>query len=151
MNINEFITVEDVNRLIPRLQPIRVKTGYNKEVLPEVLYPDVERVFNVKIREVERVEIQLDLEQSDKSSLTHNPYPLSLNPEASYTGFMVVGNELRPLPIGSTLDPKTGIFSWQPGPGFIGDYEFVFVKKTEESEQQKIKLKIRIVPKFRIP
>jgi len=34
---NNVMSLEDVNRLIPRLQPIRIKTGYNKEILPEVL------------------------------------------------------------------------------------------------------------------
>jgi hypothetical protein len=31
-----------------------------------------------------------------------------------------------PLPIGSQLDPSTGTFTWQPGPGFVGQYELVF-------------------------
>jgi hypothetical protein len=44
-----------------------------------------------------------------------------------WSGYLVVGNELRPLPIGSTLDARRGVFFWQPGPGFIGEYRFVFV------------------------
>jgi subtilisin family serine protease len=38
----------------------------------------------------------------------------------------VVGNERRRLPVGSTLDAERGIFYWQPGAAFIGQYEFVF-------------------------
>jgi hypothetical protein len=32
---------------------------------------------------------------------------------------------LRPLPIGARLD-DSGVFTWQPGPGFVGAYDFTF-------------------------
>jgi hypothetical protein len=32
----------------------------------------------------------------------------------------------RPLPVGSQLDPTTGEFTWAPGAGFVGSYDFVF-------------------------
>ena len=38
---------------------------------------------------------------------------------ATYAGYLVVNGELRPLPIGSSLDPA-GTFFWQPGPGYFG-------------------------------
>ena len=31
-----------------------------------------------------------------------------------------------PLPIGSHLDPDTGRFTWNPGAGFVGAYDFTF-------------------------
>jgi hypothetical protein len=34
--------------------------------------------------------------------------------------------ESRALPIGSTIDPTTGIFSWMPGPGFLGAHFLIF-------------------------
>jgi hypothetical protein len=46
-----------------------------------------------------------------------------------YYGYLVLSNELKPLPIGSTLDSERGIFYWQPGPGFLGTYDFVFIKE----------------------
>jgi hypothetical protein len=56
---------------------------------------------------------------------------------------------LSSLPIGSTLDTQRGIFYWQPGPGFIGSYNFLFIKGKKSSEFNKkiIALTIRIVPK----
>lgn len=36
--------------------------------------------------------------------------------------------ELGPLPIGSQLDPASGAFTWMPGVGFSGAYDFVFVR-----------------------
>ena len=32
----------------------------------------------------------------------------------------------RPLPAGSQLDLTTGVFTWAPGAGFVGVYDFVF-------------------------
>ena len=54
---------------------------------------------------------------------------LSTNTEEISAGYLVVGEQLRELPIGSTLDKENGIFYWQPGPGFIGEYRFVFINK----------------------
>jgi hypothetical protein len=35
------------------------------------------------------------------------------------------------LPVGSSFDQAAGTFVWQPGPGFLGEYRFVFVDRTE--------------------
>lgn len=32
-----------------------------------------------------------------------------------------------PLPIGSRLESETGTFTWQPGVGFVGAYDFAFI------------------------
>jgi hypothetical protein len=40
------------------------------------------------------------------------------------TGHLLVGGDQRPLPIGSSL--KGGIFYWQVGPGFLGEYQLLF-------------------------
>ena len=32
----------------------------------------------------------------------------------------------RPLPIGATWDSASGIFYWQPAPGFFGSFRLVF-------------------------
>lgn len=45
-------------------------------------------------------------------------------------GYMVSGQDLRPLPVGSRLDPATGTFIWQPGVGFVGSYDLVFLRQT---------------------
>ena len=45
-----------------------------------------------------------------------------------YEGYLVKGGELAALPAGSFLDKQTGEFFWQPGPGFVGAYEFVFIR-----------------------
>ena len=44
--------------------------------------------------------------------------------------WQVVSGERRALPIGANWDPATHTFAWQPAPGFLGDYELVFVRGT---------------------
>jgi len=86
---------------------------------------------NVEITEVERIEIRL----GDPGT-----------PDNRFTGFMVVGDQLHALPIGSILDTEKGIFYWQPGPGFYGEYELVFIARGQERTLKKSVL-IRILPK----
>jgi len=61
-----------------------------------------------------------------------------------------MGGGLEPLHIGSTLNTEKGTFSWQPGPGFIGEYNFVFIKKDGTGAKTKIKTRITILPRFSI-
>jgi hypothetical protein len=48
-------------------------------------------------------------------------------------GYLVVGDELRDLPIGSTLDAATGHFYWEPAVPFFGSFELVFVSDAQGS------------------
>jgi hypothetical protein len=57
---------------------------------------------SIEIRELEQIELEV---------------------EAS-NGYLIVAGERRPLPIGSTL--KDGVFYWEAGPGFLGEYELLF-------------------------
>ncbi|NIM78721.1 MAG: hypothetical protein GTO20_08020 [Candidatus Aminicenantes bacterium] len=98
--------------------PVRYWSGDKKGIEAHNLFPDNQGIIHIKIKELERVGIQLSPPGSDIS------------------GYMVVGNQLRPLPIGSTLDVKTGAFYWQPGPGFIGEYKLVFTLPGPDSENE---------------
>jgi hypothetical protein len=69
----------------------------------------------VEIKELERLEI-------------------NLSDDGVSEGYLVVGDQLRELPIGSTLDRERGIFYWQPGPGFVGEYHLVFLEKDNEGQ-----------------
>ena len=71
---------------------------------------------------------------------------MGLAPLSTYTGFLVIDNHLRSLPIGSTLDTRNGVFSWQPGPGFYGTYEFVFIKANGIA-RRKVRVRVKILPK----
>jgi hypothetical protein len=53
----------------------------------------------------------------------------------------MIGKQRRPLPIGSTLDTKKGVFYWRPGPGFVGSYTLVFID-TESNQIRKVNVKV---------
>ena len=48
-------------------------------------------------------------------------------PDTRFSGYLQVGDELRRLPIGSTLDTQNNTFYWRPGPGFYSTYDLVFL------------------------
>jgi len=45
-------------------------------------------------------------------------------------GYLVANTDLRDLPVGSRLDAATGIFTWSPGPSYLGTYRLEFVTPT---------------------
>jgi hypothetical protein len=64
-------------------------------------------------------------------------------------GLRLIGwgrDESRPLPIGSTLDPDTGVFTWIPGPGFLGEHILHFALTDGERKGRPIAVTVRIVP-----
>jgi hypothetical protein len=44
-----------------------------------------------------------------------------------YEAYHVVDGTLRALPAGASFDDRRGILYWQPGLGYVGDYDFVVV------------------------
>jgi hypothetical protein len=56
-------------------------------------------------------------------------------------GRMLVDGEEHALPTGSTL--KGGVFYWQPGPGFLGEFTMQF----QRPDGTKIPVRVTIVPK----
>jgi hypothetical protein len=93
----------------------RVKNGYEKLKKPREIYPDDNGYLNIQVKELDRVEIHFSIPISNTS----------------------------PLPVGSTLDAQKGIFYWGLGPGFLGDYELVFV----DAKGFVRKVNIKVTPK----
>jgi hypothetical protein len=56
-------------------------------------------------------------------------------------GYSLVGGERRPLPVGSRL--KGGVFYWQLGAGFLGDFQLVF----EKPDRSEVRTRVRVQPK----
>lgn len=107
-------------------KPVRIKNGYDENEALEFIHPDENGVINIEIRELERVEIHLE-------------------GTSNYTGYQVVGKQLKQLPIGSFLDTQQGIFCWGLGAGFVGVYEFVF---GDRSKKRLHRVNIKILPKY---
>ena len=53
----------------------------------------------------------------------------------------------KPLPIGSTLDKETGVFTWMPAPGFLGRHVLHFAVTDGARMSRPATLIINIVPK----
>jgi Leucine-rich repeat (LRR) protein len=121
--------------------PVRVKRGFKEDIEPQVILADETGMNRIDIKEVERVQIYLTEHCDD------NPTAGSLSSN-SFTGYLEVNDRLEPLPVGSTLDTQKGIFYWQPGPGFIGEYRFVFIEKEKNTNINRKNVIVKIVPRF---
>ena len=129
INLDNTYSFEFVNGLPLSFEPIKVRKGSRRYAEPETAQVDSFGSINIEIREVERVVVEF-------------------GKSADLKGYLAVGGELRALPIGSTLNAKTGTFSWQPGPGFIGEYTLVFLAQDDIGLMRKIRVNIKILPKF---
>ena len=124
--------------------PIRVKKGYNQNIEPHKQFPDETGSITIEIKELERLQIHLSEGTRGLAPLPDSPGL----PTNNRMGSQVVGEQLRALPIGSTFNPHNGIFSWTPGPGFIGTYRFVFLEENQNREWSKTFITVNILPKF---
>jgi hypothetical protein len=57
----------------------------------------------------------------------------------------VSDEELKPLPPGSTFDVVRGVFYWGTGPGYVGNYEFLFFDRFNNRQKR---VTINILPKY---
>jgi hypothetical protein len=64
-----------------------------------------------------------------------------------YAGYLRTSNGLAPLPVGSTLDPATGVYTWMPGVGFHGAYELIFVNWSNGHAASRQDVRITLNPK----
>jgi hypothetical protein len=119
---------KNYNQIPPDIHiPLWYSKGYEENVKPHRIYPDEKGITYIKIKELERIEIRL----ASESTIV--------------TGYMAVGHQLRPLPIGSILDAQTKTFYWQPGPGFVGAYRLNFILKEPDGEMKRIDIIIKII------
>jgi hypothetical protein len=116
---------------------IGIRKGYRKDVEPQQIYPDDNGIINIEIKELERLEIRFNNDCITDESITGRS-TLNIEPRTLNSS---------PLPIGSTLDQKRGVFYWQPGPGFYGDYDFIFIKAGGNDKEQ-VRIRIKILPRF---
>ncbi len=65
----------------------------------------------------------------------------------TYSGYLRVGRDLTALPIGSRLDATTGVFSWQPGVGFLHTYDLVFVRWQDGRAVSRQEVRFELGPK----
>jgi hypothetical protein len=91
---------------VPSWDPVFVKRANGDTA---GVYPTSDGVRVVTVGQGERVEVRL--------------------PQVggrSYRGYQIVTGQQRPLPAGSSLDAKAGLFYWQPPAGFLGTFDLAF-------------------------
>jgi hypothetical protein len=111
--------------------PIKMRTGYREDSEPREIIANQNGIIHISIPQEER--IVLDLGQ---------PYM------SSYCGYLKVNRQLRSLPAGASMDTKSGMFYWQPGPASFGKYHLVFLAKNETGIINKKFVTIELTPKF---
>jgi hypothetical protein len=117
-----------IDHLPAAASPVYLKKGYKISKDQNLYYPGNDGIITIEIKEGERIEIQN----------TTSGY---------YCGYMVVDDQLKPLPVGSFLDTEGGVFYWQVGVGFIGKYRLVFIEKSENRKFKRKYIDVMIHPK----
>jgi hypothetical protein len=112
-------------------QPAYVQSGFTVNAPMEMVESESSAPARVKTEELGLVRVALGS-------------PVSADTDG-YEGYMVKGSELAALPAGSFLDKRTGEFFWQPGPGFVGSYDFVFVR-SGNGARTRTRLSVDIAP-----
>ena len=115
-------------------QAVEVRRAFTPEDAVAAVTPEYTGRIVLKVAELEQVELRLANWFAGTGS--------------AYEGYLVVGSELRPLPSGSAFDAVQGVFTWQPGAGFVGSYDFVFVRTDATGAQSKIPVRVQVAPKF---
>jgi len=115
------------------LMPVEVKRGFNEDIEPQAIPMNETGINRISMEELDRLEIVLSNQPDTGGHL--------------YSGYSVTGNKLGPLPIGSTLDERKGIFYWHPGAGFLGRYNLVFVEAKPDGEMTKKNITVEISPR----
>lgn len=123
---------------IDSTMPVFFRKGFDDEAEFEAVYPDENNEIVIELNQIERLELRFFQEK-----------PLFIDP----SGLAVDTPYVQPrtvnrseLPVGSSLDITRGIFYWQPGAAFLGDYNLDFIT-TGQNEWWQKKIKIRILHK----
>ena len=99
------ITIPAPSQWADSAEPITVAHGYGQ--LPVIVTPDAAGERMVRIKQGARIEIHL--------------------PRGYGEAYQWLNGSSRTLPVGSSWDPLSNTFYWQPAAAFLGSYDLVFV------------------------
>ncbi len=100
-------------------QRISLTKGFDLNQPAQHLRPNSQGVYLIELEELDRIQLQA----------------------GAIAGHLLVGGQIGPLPVGSTL--KDGTLYWQLGPGFLGTYDMLL----ERASAPPIRLRVLIRPK----
>jgi hypothetical protein len=100
---------------------------------------DDDRVLGAKL--LDRFELNLEARRSTPAALE-----IGQACAARYEGYLVVDGEMRPLPAGAALEER-GVFTWQPGAGFNGTYELLFLRTECSGARERLPVRVAVGPR----
>jgi hypothetical protein len=109
--------------------PLVGRRGWDLEAAYGSFAVGANGVTVIRSEEVNRVELQLGA--------------------GDYVGYLRTPAGLAPLPIGSRLDRATNTFTWAPGVGFVGRYDFVFGRSSDGRLVSRREVRVILHPKGR--
>lgn len=115
--------------------PVGMIKGYDTGPDPaeiEMISPDEQGTITVEARELDRVELRFGEEGQVRKLF----------------GWLVVGDQFRPLPPGTNLNPDTGTFCWQIGMAYLGSYRLFFIEEDQYGNQTGRYVLMNILSKF---
>ena len=134
LSTNEVVGPSAVSDVPLDRSPIRSRRGYDPDASWRVVVGATGSA-TLQSEELDRIEVRLKPDTTGVSG-------------EIYSGYLRAGRGLDPLPIGSHLDPVTGVFTWQPGAGFVHAYDLVFVRWVEGRALTRQEVRIVLNPKF---
>ena len=118
--------------------PLFVRRGWDLQAPMRALEPGASGRTVIRSEEVNRVELRL---RPDLDAMVPG------GSDVRYAGYLRAGGSMAALPIGAHLDDVTGVFTWAPGVGFVGTYDFVFVRHTGPRAIARHEVRIVLQPK----
>jgi hypothetical protein len=120
--------------IVDAATPMGIVKGY-RDLLPDSIpqvYPGEDGVIAAEIKELERIVLHFGKGEEIKN----------------LEGWLIVNNTYKSLPVGTSLDIKNSTFSWQPGPGFLKEYRFLFLETDAYGNVKARHVLVDIVPKY---
>jgi hypothetical protein len=110
---------------------VRTETLVSMPMIDEVrLKPDTTGERVITLRPLERLELSLET-------------PIEGACPATWAGYSIDKETLGKLPVGAAIDPA-GTFFWQPGPGFVGTFELLFVRTACDGTKERLPIRVMI-------
>jgi hypothetical protein len=117
------------NRLIEKPSTPSYRKGYAPaDPLSAVPVGGAGLFSPIEVEELNRIEIHLP------------PAPAG----SRWTGSVRVDGKLLPLPQGSIFDEQEGVLYWQLGPGFLGEYQLVFIDGSDPQSASETVIPVRV-------
>jgi hypothetical protein len=85
----------------------------------------------------------IELLELDRLEIHLPPAPAGIR----WTGGVKVAGKLQQLPQGSVFDDQDGVFYWQLGPGFLGEYQLVFLHGEDPQTSSETLIPVRVRPR----